>query len=99
METWGKLQILAKKIKRLKYRNCNKNVTLLTEILKDTNEFPGEETKMLSRKIMNSILRSKGMKEIIRNNHVHSKHTYLIAAKVYALRCKHSGLTDRVKSA
>ena len=92
------MDYLHKKIKRLKYRSCNKNVSVLTEILKDDKACPGEEVKRLSRKIMNKVLRNEAMKEIIKNNHVHSKKTYLIASKVYALRCLHSGLTDRVKS-
>lgn len=47
---------------------------------------------------MRKILREKSQESVINNNHVHSKKTYLVAAKVYALRCMSSSLTDRIQS-
>lgn len=67
-------------------------------MLKDDADLKDEEVKKISRRLMNSILRERSMKDIIKNNHVHSKKTYLIASKVFALRCKCSDLTTRVKS-
>lgn len=80
-----------------KVESNNFKISHILRLLSDSDE-PCSQLSKAKRQIMSSILNGTRQEEIIDNHYISgNKISYMIASKIYALRCRSQGLTERVQ--
>lgn len=88
-----------KKIKKELSSRPSNNYTIsdVLALFRDPNG-QNEEMRVLNQKIMASIIKNTLQDEVVENKYIKNNHmSYMLAMKLFAIRCRSKTLTERVK--